>query len=567
MKTIILALMGSAIICCTNAGAQSWKLNGNNLTGTELLGSRNAFDLKFYTSNLQRMTIKADGRIGIGTTTPSAFLHTFGTVQIENNSSTLYDEPLLTLRTNNAGTPTNPVIAFRGQDTLYAVMGYDFSTRDMVFSTQSAGYSPDLIINHDNGFTGLNTKTPQERLHVIGNQILDGDLTLAATQGKGDINFTTDQQNIAFANPGAAPSSMIYMFGSPTSNKRMVLSHSTAFSNWGLQYNDSNDQFDFLGSGSSKFAVNLQNGKIGIGNTTPVYTLDVTGSSRFLGNVGIQTAPTAKTLQVGNTQGAVLGIGTAEYIQDAGTNILSTSATWTGSSDAIYALGTSAFRWASLWAVDGTINTSDARDKTNIRDMDYGLKEIMKLRGVKYAWKSNPAEGDKLGVIAQEIQKVLPEVVRDWEYAIDEKTGKATKVPSARLGVMYADIIPVLIKGMQEQQQQIEELKQLVSQLSQPQLQNAATVVNSSVAGNISLAQNTPNPFNKTTSIRYNLAPCYKNAQVIVTDNAGRILKQVLLNASGSVNIDGSTLVSGIYNYTLMVDGKLYDTKKMVLAK
>ncbi|HRI22919.1 MAG TPA: T9SS type A sorting domain-containing protein, partial [Panacibacter sp.] len=174
---------------------------------------------------------------------------------------------------------------------------------------------------------------------------------------------------------------------------------------------------------------------------------------------------------------------------------------------------------------------------------------------------------DKLGVIAQEIQKVLPEVVRDWEYAIDEKTGKATKVPSARLGVMYADIIPVLIKGMQEQQQQIEELKQLVSQLSQPQLQNAATVVNSSVAGNISLAQNTPNPFNKTTSIRYNLAPCYKNAQVIVTDNAGRILKQVLLNASGSVNIDGSTLVSGIYNYTLMVDGKLYDTKKMVLAK
>ncbi|MEP6514023.1 MAG: tail fiber domain-containing protein [Parafilimonas sp.] len=70
------------------------------------------------------------------------------------------------------------------------------------------------------------------------------------------------------------------------------------------------------------------------------------------------------------------------------------------------------------------MNTSDARGKTNIRDLNYGLKDIMKLRPVKFNWKNNADEGDKLGVIAQEIKKVLPEVVRDWEYEIDEVNRK-----------------------------------------------------------------------------------------------------------------------------------------------
>src|SRR4029079_1500264 len=168
-------------------------------------------------NNLKRLTIKPDGRIGIGTTTPTAFLHVFGTTQIENNSATIYDEPLLTLRTNNTGTPTNPVIAFRGPDTLYAIMGYDFSTRDVVLSTQNAGLSPDLIINHDNGFVGLNTKTPSQRLHVVGNELLEGNL-----------NLNTDQESIQFANSGASAKAMIYMFKSPGSNKRMVISHSVS---------------------------------------------------------------------------------------------------------------------------------------------------------------------------------------------------------------------------------------------------------------------------------------------------------------------------------------------------
>ena len=72
----------------------------------------------------------------------------------------------------------------------------------------------------------------------------------------------------------------------------------------------------------------------------------------------------------------------------------------------------------------------------------------------------------RLGLIAQDLQKVLPEVVKGYEYKRD-RTGKREKVPVARLGVMYADIIPVIIKGMQQQQEIIEEQNKKIEALTQ----------------------------------------------------------------------------------------------------
>src|SRR5437016_2595718 len=123
------------------SSAQSWLTAGNTIrSGDHRLGSIDNKQVNFITNNKTRLTLKGDGRIGIGTTSPSAYLHLFGTMQIENNSGTIYDEPLLTLRNSAANGPvTNPVIAFKNEDTLFAIMGYDVSTRDMVFSTQNAG--------------------------------------------------------------------------------------------------------------------------------------------------------------------------------------------------------------------------------------------------------------------------------------------------------------------------------------------------------------------------------------------------------------------------------------------
>ncbi len=85
-----------------------------------------------------------------------------------------------------------------------------------------------------------------------------------------------------------------------------------------------------------------------------------------------------------------------------------------------------------------------------------------------------------------------------------------------------------------------------------------------------SLAQNTPNPFTNTTTINYALPQKFTTAQIIIiTDKSGRQLKQLNIsgNGNGSVNVDASTLSSGTYNYSLIVDGKVISTKQMILVK
>lgn len=122
-------------------------------------------------------------------------------------------------------------------------------------------------------------------------------------------------------------------------------------------------------------------------------------------------------------------------------------------------LGTSGLRWSQVWASNGTIQTSDARLKRDIQPLDYGLNALLQLRPVSYFWK-NGHEGDSrhIGFIAQELQNVLPEVVQDREWVAggDEPDGGAWQ-PAERLGVAYTEIIPVVVAAMQEQQRLIEQ--------------------------------------------------------------------------------------------------------------
>jgi hypothetical protein len=66
---ILTVILGMAF----TASAQNWDLNGNNLVGGEKLGSTNSIDLGLYTNNIQRITLKTDGKFGLGTTNPRAW--------------------------------------------------------------------------------------------------------------------------------------------------------------------------------------------------------------------------------------------------------------------------------------------------------------------------------------------------------------------------------------------------------------------------------------------------------------------------------------------------------------
>jgi endosialidase-like protein len=234
--------------------------------------------------------------------------------------------------------------------------------------------------------------------------------------------------------------------------------------------------------------------------------------------------------------------------------------------DDFHALGTSSLKWTAVWAVDGTINTSDATLKNNIQNLTYGLNEVMKLRPVSFRWKQNDDGHTRLGLIAQEVKTVVPEAVRDWQSTADEKTGKVTVTKTDKLGIQYDAIIPVLVKAIQDQQQELNDYKDRLAKLENVMSNDDSK---STALSSISLWQNAPNPSNTNTNISYNIPVKFNTAKIVITDYSGKSLKEINITSSGKGNlqVNTATLIAGTYTYSLIVDGKLIDSKKMSVSK
>ena len=109
----------------------------------------------------------------------------------------------------------------------------------------------------------------------------------------------------------------------------------------------------------------------------------------------------------------------------------------------------------------------------------------------------------------------------------------------------------------------------LVNSASSASFGNVQPTSSKSNLVSFSLLQNVPNPFNHKTTIGYILPQTYSSAKIVITDKSGKPIKEISIsgNGKGSVDVDASTLTSGAYSYALYVNGKLIDTKQMILAK
>ncbi len=157
--------------------------------------------------------------------------------------------------------------------------------------------------------------------------------------------------------------------------------------------------------------------------------------------------------------------GTGDLVADLGA-----SGEFIPGTDDAHNLGNSTNRWKEVFSALGTINTSDARLKTDVVEMDYGLETLMQLRPVSYTLKGNEESGTQLGLIAQEVLGIIPEVVRVPE-----------DINNGYYGIRYSSLIPVLINSIQEQQEIITNQKSQLTTL-QSDLASISTKV-----GNIEL--------------------------------------------------------------------------------
>ena len=111
--------------------------------------------------------------------------------------------------------------------------------------------------------------------------------------------------------------------------------------------------------------------------------------------------------------------------------------------------------------VDGDViayssTISDQTFKDDVVTIDNAIDKVKKLRGVEYTWNSGYRKGKRdIGLIAQEVEEVLPEIVHEHEMPLmeDAEAGKTYKT------VDYEKMVGVLIEAMKEQQSQIDSLK------------------------------------------------------------------------------------------------------------
>jgi hypothetical protein len=303
--------------------------------------------------------------------------------------------------------------------------------------------------------------------------------------------------------------------------------------------------------------------KLGI-NRTPSYTLDVEGTVRFSNWTDVIIDWSAGGLPV-------------LYPENPYGMFIGKSDRW------LNHLYCSNIDYSNLY------KTSDISIKEKIEPLTDILSRIKQLNSYSYYYKDDYFLGfspeqklkeqkREFGFIAQELNIVFPELV--------------FKPDSGLMSIDYVSMVPILVQAIKEQQSQIEtiqtivysqekeliELKNLIKNLSD-EIDGKSTLKSTTVLGNESdkltkdlnkteLMQNTPNPFSLNTEIKFFLPDDISSAKLIIHDLQGLEIKSYTIIERGFANkiINGAELKAGMYLYTLLIDGKIFDSKRMILT-
>ena len=134
-------------------------------------------------------------------------------------------------------------------------------------------------------------------------------------------------------------------------------------------------------------------------------------------------------------------------------------------------LGIGAHRWATIYAVTGSINTSDKNEKKDIQELDeqYSKDIIMGLKPVSYKFIKNDSNRTHNGFIAQDIEESLTSMglttqdfaaVCKWQKVYCEDGVNDIPIEGEySYGLRYEELIAPLVKVVQQQQQEIDTLK------------------------------------------------------------------------------------------------------------
>ncbi|CAD5346233.1 hypothetical protein FLA105534_00174 [Flavobacterium bizetiae] len=313
-----------------------------------------------------------------------------------------------------------------------------------------------------NGRLGIGTSAPARELSVVGNAVISKTLQIDG-ENLGDGTLRTG-----------------LFFGNNTSGEGIS-------SNRAIAANGNQNGLDFWTGANRRMSI-INNGNVGIGKLDPGTKLDVVGVVRSNGmniNNGlssgnynnsaelnfVRTATNERWVMGSSLNGR--GNDIFELAHLTGANLFQNRVfvyDRVSSSFAInQASANTAYRFYVNGAAGGTTTwaqSSDRRYKKDITPIANALEKIMKINGVGYNWRTDEFkemsfdQKHQLGVIAQDIEAVLPEAV-----TVDDK---------GYYSVSYTTLIPVLVEAVKEQQNVIVLKDKKLQELEQTQKKQQA---------------------------------------------------------------------------------------------
>ncbi|MDO7851772.1 tail fiber domain-containing protein, partial [Hymenobacter convexus] len=429
---------------------------GYNSGGGTALTNATALGANVTLAQSNTVVLGNGASVGIGTSTPTQKLDVDGGILARSNSAISNQGAYL--QWNRSGGD--------GETWLLNQQGGSSSGGIRFGSATTANVATEWARFDGTGNLGLGATSPTQKLDVRGNLRLGADGGNSAT-GLGQAvefvgpGFNTDPVGLYRVNPAADASELRVVVGDGAdANDKFVVGRSSATGEGGIPGSTFTPSFTVQSNGDAAVSGQLAAGSATVG-----------------GNVGIGTSP-AGGLHIDRPEiasitslGVLIGGGSSgnpsielrgngkspylDFVENTGLDYSTRLISLSGTLNLNY--GGTATKPTNIFNVGGGVqatafNTaSDQRFKTNVRPIGSALASVLALRGVRYDWNAlgvrhgGTAGAPQVGLLAQEVEKIYPELV-----STDKDGYKA---------VNYAQLTPVLIEALKEQQQQIEALK------------------------------------------------------------------------------------------------------------
>ena len=318
------------------------------------------------------------------------------------------------------------------------------------------------------------------------------------------------------------------------------------------------------------------NGNIGVGTTLPSSRLEVNN-----GDLTIVAGPSSATdpgdlifrSAAGDEYGRIFTFHNAMRFRansssNGSFNIMhNTGYVAVNQSSASVPLDVNGIGRAHVW-----MTYSDPRLKSEIDELSTSrVNDLYSLSG--YAYKlhtkdesaaDNPEEAGKtyvkseigepsIGLMADEIQKVYPELV--------------VEADNGMLSVNYDGLLPIVIEALKMQENRIAELESQIRALDIREGAGNSGQMANQIGEILSIA---PNPFSNETSIRCKIEAGHTKAAISFFNMDGQQMRYISLDpetGEAEVSLKGENLQSGLYTVSLIVDGWVVDTERVVIQK